>query len=68
MERLMAFNDLQDKIGVPRFDRREYIKQNDNICHFIITRCIFCNFFSEAGTPELTKIFCEKSAKIFFIF
>jgi len=59
MENLMAFNDLMDKIGTPRFNRREYVKRSDSICHFVITRCVFHDFFSEAGTPELTKLFCE---------
>ena len=65
MTRLMAFNDLMDKKGAPQFNRREYIKQNTNICHFIITRCVFYDFFTEAGTPELTKLFCEVDREFF---
>ena len=65
MARLMAFNDLMDKKGAPQFNRREYVKQNTNICHFIITRCVFYDFFTEAGTPELTKLFCEVDREFF---
>lgn len=65
MERLMAFNKLMDQRGAPRFNRREYVKQDDNMCHFLITRCVFNDFFTEAGTPELTKSFCEVDRRFF---
>lgn len=65
MEKLMAFNDLMDKRGAPQFNKQEYIKQNESICHFIIKRCIFKDFFTEAGTPELTSLFCEVDRKFF---
>jgi hypothetical protein len=65
MERLRSFNDLMDLVGTPRFNRREYIKQDDNMCHFIITRCVFSDFFNEVGTPELTRAFCEVDRRFF---
>ena len=65
MVRLMAFNDLMDKKGAPQFNKREYVKQNNNICHFIITRCVFYDFFTEAGMPELTRLFCEVDREFF---
>jgi hypothetical protein len=61
----MAFNNLMDKKGAPQFNKREYVKQNNNICHFIITRCVFYDFFTEAGTPELTRLFCEVDREFF---
>ena len=65
MEQLMAFNDLMDKKGAPQFNKREYVKQSDNICYFVITRCVFNDFFTETGTPELTKLFCEVDREFF---
>ena len=65
MVRLTAFNDLMDQKGAPRFNRREYAKQNENTSHFLITRCVFNDFFTEAGTPELTQLFCEVDRKFF---
>jgi hypothetical protein len=65
MARLMAFNELMDQKGTPRFNSRVYIKQDENICHFKITRCIFHDFFLQVGTPELTKIFCEVDRQFF---
>jgi len=44
MEQLMEFNNLMDRKGAPQFNKRKYIKQDDNICHFVITRCIFKDF------------------------
>ena len=59
MEKLMLFNDLMDRKGAPRFNKRVYIEKSKDICHFIIKRCIFYDFFIEVGTPELTKIFAR---------
>ncbi|MCF2138368.1 MAG: L-2-amino-thiazoline-4-carboxylic acid hydrolase [Candidatus Thorarchaeota archaeon] len=65
MGRLMAFHDLMDLKGAPRLNTREYIEQNDNTCHFVITRCIFHEFFVETGTPQLTQLFCEVDREFF---
>jgi hypothetical protein len=65
MERLMAFNDLMDRRGAPRFNRREYIEQGGAVCHFIITRCLLADFFNEAGTPILTRAFCRVDREFF---
>ena len=65
MEQLMEFNDLMDRKGAPQFNKRKYIKQDDNICHFVITRCIFKDFFTEVGTLELTKLFCDVDREFF---
>jgi len=65
MKRLMAFNELIDRKGAPQFNTREYITQDDNTCHFLITRCVFNDFFAEAGTPELTKLFCKVDHRFF---
>ena len=65
MGQLMAFHDLMDKKGAPQFNRREYVERSDKICHFAITRCVFHDFFTQAGTPELTKLFCEVDREFF---
>ena len=65
MEQLKEFNDLMDRKGAPQFNERRYMKQNDEICHFVITRCVFSDFFSEVKTPELTKLFCDIDKEFF---
>jgi len=65
MKRLMAFNRLMDQKGAPRFNKREHVKQDEDLCHFLITRCVFNDFFAEAGTPELTQLFCEVDRRFF---
>jgi hypothetical protein len=65
MRQLMAFNDLMDKKGAPRFNKREYLKPDADTCHFVITRCVFHDFFAEAGVPELTRLFCEVDREFF---
>ncbi len=59
MKLLISYLDLVDKKGAGRFCNREYVKRNDNICHRVVTRCPFHGFFTETGTSELTRLFCE---------
>jgi L-2-amino-thiazoline-4-carboxylic acid hydrolase len=56
---LMRYLDLVDETGAGRFCIREYPEKTNNICHRVVTKCPFHTFFLEAGTPELTKYFCE---------
>ena len=65
MEQLMEFNMLMDQKGAPQFNEREYIQQDNRVCHFVITRCVFHDFFTEVGTPDLTKLFCEVDREFF---
>jgi hypothetical protein len=58
LEMLESYHDLVDEKGVGRFGRREVTKNADS-CHRVVTTCPFHAFFTEAGTPELTKQFCE---------
>lgn len=59
LELLESYLDFVDEKGAGRFCNREYPKKNKNVCHRVVTKCPFHGFFSEAGTPELTKLFCE---------
>jgi hypothetical protein len=59
MEYLINYLDYIDEKGAGRFCNREYPKKNHRVCHRVVTRCPFHGFFSEAGTPELTQLFCE---------
>ncbi len=59
MELLINYLDLVDKKGMGRFCNRKYKNRNNNICHRIVTKCPFHGFFTETGTPELTRLFCE---------
>ena len=65
MDQLRAFNERMDEQGGPRFNVREVLRQDDEICHFTITRCVFYDFFAESGTPELTELFCEVDRRFF---
>jgi hypothetical protein len=65
MGRLMKFHNLMDRKGAPQFNTRDYIKRTDTTCHFIITRCVFNDFFTEVKYPELTKLFCEVDTDFF---
>jgi hypothetical protein len=65
MGRLMAFHHLMDKKGAPQFNQREYSERSENACRFAIKRCVFYDFFTQTGTPDLTKLFCEVDRQFF---
>jgi hypothetical protein len=65
MGRLRAFNERMDEKGGPRFNEREVLRQDDEMCHFVITKCVFYDFFTEVETPELTKLFCDVDRRFF---
>ncbi|EHP85466.1 L-2-amino-thiazoline-4-carboxylic acid hydrolase [Methanotorris formicicus] len=52
------------------FNRTQWAKMDNEASefvkrHFIIKECIFHDFFTGVGIPELTKLFCEID-KVFF--
>ncbi len=59
MERFMAFRKRMEQTDADRFNVREYLTQDETHCHYILKRCVAHDFFSEAGTPELTRFFCQ---------
>lgn len=65
LELLISYLDLVDEKGAGRFCNREYSKKNIDICHRVVTKCPFHGFFSEAETPELTKLFCEVDTQFY---
>lgn len=65
MARLMAFHDLMDEMGAPRFNTRIYLEKSESRCDFLITRCVFMDFFREVNAPKLTRFFCEVDRQFF---
>ncbi len=59
LESLKIYFNYIDEKGAGRFCNRHYSKENAHICHRMVTKCPFHGFFIEAGTPELTKLFCD---------
>lgn len=65
IERFMAFKTRMQDTVEDRFNVREYITVDATTCHYVIKRCLAYDFFSEAGTPELTRLICEAD-NVFF--
>lgn len=65
MERLLAFLEAYNTKGATQFNDKEVLQQDDSTCHFVVKRCVVWDFMQEAGTPGLTRIFCE-SDHVFF--
>jgi len=65
IERFMAFKTRMQDTVEDRFNVREYITVDATTCHYVIRRCLAHDFFSEAGTPEMTRLICEAD-QVFF--
>ncbi len=65
IERFMAYRKRMDRSDADRFNQKEYLAVDHRSCHYVIKKCIAHDFFSEAGTPELTRFFC-KGDELFF--
>lgn len=65
MERFIAFRKRMEQTAADRFNVRRYLTVDGTTCHYILTRCIAHDFFSDAGTPELTRFFC-RGDELFF--
>ena len=65
MERLMKFNHFMQTNDEAKYNLREYVVTDHQTCHYVIKRCVVHDFFTEAGTPELTRLICEVD-QVFF--
>jgi hypothetical protein len=58
LDLLIAYLGLVDTRGAGRFCKSE-MKYDKNVCRRIVERCLFHDFFSQTGMPELTGFFCQ---------
>jgi len=65
IQRFVEFKQKMGEAPEHRYTQREYVRVDDTTCHYIITRCLVHDFFSEAGTPELTQSFCDTDQAFF---
>ena len=64
-ENLIKNQKLMKEHGVTKLNTLEIIEDNDKIYKFKVTRCLFLEFFTSLGVPELTKIFCSIDNALF---
>ena len=65
MDKLLTFYDGMGKGGVGQFVQRTIIDKSDSVLHFQARNCFFDRFYRDAGTPELTQLFCEVDIEFF---
>jgi len=64
-ENLIHFQQRNNREGATRWNEMEVITQNEAAYEIRVTRCLFLEFFSELGIPELTKSICALDNLIF---
>jgi len=65
IQRFVEFKQKMGETPEHRYTQRKYVRVDDTTCHYIITRCLVYDFFLEAGTPELTRSFCDTDQAFF---
>ena len=65
IENFLAFYGFMGTKGIGKFVNRKLVKANPDYVHFEVRNCFFNRFYEEAGTPELTKLFCEVDNQFF---
>ncbi len=65
MERLRSFYDFMGSQGVGQFVERRIIESGEDKLSYEVRGCLFKRFYDEAGTPELTRLFCDVDHEFF---
>lgn len=62
---LIKYQKRTNKEGTTKLNTMEIIEETETRYEFIVTRCMFFEFFSELGMKELTSILCSVDNAIF---
>lgn len=64
-ENIVKYQQMTNQEGTTKLNTMEVIEQSDKRYEFRITRCLFKEFFTHLGVPELTTIMCSIDNAIF---
>lgn len=64
-ENLVKFQQRTNNEGPTKLNKMEIIEQSEKRYEFRVTHCMFYEFFSSIGFPELTKLMCSIDNAIF---
>jgi len=64
-ENLIHFQQQTNREGPTRWNELEIIEQNDERYVFRVKNCLFHEFFTQMGVPELTAVICSVDNAIF---
>lgn len=62
---LITYQKRTNKEGSTKLNTMKIIEETENRYEFIVTRCLFYEFFDELGMKELTSIMCSIDNAIF---
>ena len=64
-ENLISYQQQTNREGPTRWNKMEILEQSDNRYEFCVHNCMFYDFFSRTGIPELTTVMCSVDNAIF---
>lgn len=65
LQNLIKYQQLNNSEGTTKLNTMEVIEQSEKRYEFRVTRCLFLEFFTHVGVPELTSIMCSIDNAIF---
>jgi len=67
-ENLISYQQQANREGPTRWNKMEILEQNDTKYEFRVHNCMFYDFFSRIGIPELTAVMCSVDNAIFNVY
>ena len=64
-ENLVTYQRRTNREGPTRWNKMEILEQSDRRFEFRVSNCMFHDFYTRLGVPELTKLMCEVDNAIF---
>ena len=64
-ENLITYQQRTNREGPTRWNKMEVVEQSDLRYEFRILNCMFHDFYTQLGIPEMTKMMCEVDNAIF---
>lgn len=65
LQNLIKYQQITNNEGTTKLNTMEIIEQSEKRYEFRVTRCLFLEFFTHVGVPELTSIMCSIDNAIF---
>ena len=64
-ENLITYQQRTHREGITRWNTVEILEQNPKVYEIKVTQCMYYNFYSSLGIPEMTRMMCAVDNAIF---
>jgi len=64
-ENLIAYQQRTNREGITRWNTMQILEQSENKYEIQVSKCMYYDFFSSLGIPEMTRLMCAVDNAIF---